>query len=52
MLNATRPETVLPRRDQLDGPLAWPNADPASLPATVKIRFLLNGARLYSYRWR
>ena len=38
-------------RDQLDGALAWRNADPAGLPQAVKIRFLLNGARLYSYRW-
>ena len=38
--------------DELDGRLAWRNADPADLPDTVKIRFLLNGARLYSYRWQ
>ena len=45
-------ERCIPLRgDHLDGALRRRNADPAGLPDTVKIRFLVNGARLYSYRW-
>ncbi len=47
----SRERCVPLRGDDLDGELRWRNGDPGALPDTVKIRFLLNGARLYSYRW-
>lgn len=46
-------EQCIPLRgDELDGRLQWRNGDPTDLPDTLKIRFLLNGGRLYSYRWQ
>ena len=47
----SREQCIPLRTDELDGHLRWRGTDPAALPDTVKIRFLLKGARLYSFRW-
>jgi len=48
----SREQCIPLRGDHLDGKLRWQNADPAGLPGSVKVRFLVKGARLYSYRWQ
>ena len=39
------------RGDQLDEKVTWRSADISDLPKAVKIRFILQRSKLYSYRW-
>ena len=39
------------RADELDWRVTWDGSDLAAVSGGVKVRFLLTGSRLYSYRW-